>query len=218
MSAGEALETVESDPAWAPRALAEGLRVLSDEPVFQAIIDTAGAPRFRRRRNGFGTLLHIILEQQVSIDAAAAMYRRLAGLCETLTPESFLAHDDATLRACGFSRQKAEYARLLAMAVQSGVLDFARLEAADDETAFADLRRMKGIGRWSAEMFLMFHLMRPDLLPLDDLGLRRAMEKQFNRGKPMDRKKMRKIGERWAPYRSVASWYLWRSLEPLATP
>src|SRR5258708_27076322 len=117
--------------AYAPQGLDDGMAVLGGEAVFQAILKRAGPPRFRRRRNGFTTLLHIILEQQVSIDAAAAMYRRLAGLCQPLAPAPFLALDDATLRACGFSRQKMDYARRLAQAVASGAFDFGRLEAAE---------------------------------------------------------------------------------------
>src|SRR4051794_18366936 len=101
----------------APRGLDEGIAALSGESVFRAILERAGAPRFRRRANGFPTLLHIILEQQVSIDAAASMHRRLAETCRPLTPEPFLALDDAILRRCGFSRQKISYARGLAEAV-----------------------------------------------------------------------------------------------------
>ena len=95
----------EPDGIYAPQGLAEGISALAAEPIFAAILRTAGPPRFRRRRNGFGTLLHIILEQQVSIDAAAKMYHRLAGLCRPLAPETFLALDDAILRSCGVSRQ-----------------------------------------------------------------------------------------------------------------
>src|SRR6516165_3543811 len=97
----------EADPVlYAPRDLAEGISVLVAQPLFAEILERAGQPRFRRRRNGFGTLLHIILEQQVSIDAAAAMHKRLLGLCHPLVPETFLALDDSILRSCGFSRQK----------------------------------------------------------------------------------------------------------------
>src|SRR5438874_1894810 len=115
-------------------------------------------PRFRRRSNGFATLLHIILEQQVSIDAAAAMHRRLSGLCRPLVPENFLALDDATLRSCGFSRQKMGYARGLAAAVADGSLDFAALDSASDAEVYATLIGLKGIGRWSAEIYLIFAL------------------------------------------------------------
>src|SRR6476646_5083104 len=128
---------------YAPDALEDGIAALSAEPVFGAILDRAGPPRFRRRANGFPTLLHIILEQQVSIDAAAAMHRRLTGLCRPLEPEPFLALEDATLRACGFSRQKMDYARRLAQAVASGAFDFDGLAAAADGEALAALVALK---------------------------------------------------------------------------
>ena len=156
---------------YAPQRLDEGIEALAGEPVFRAILDRAGVPRFRRRRNGFPTLLHIILEQQVSIDAAAAMHRRLSGLCHPLAPEPFLALDDATLRACGFSRQKMDYARRLAQAVANGAFDFDGLAAAADGDALAALVALKGIGRWSAEIYLIFALGRSDIWPAADLGL-----------------------------------------------
>ncbi len=137
-------------PIYAPDGLAEGIAALSAEPVFAAILERAGPPQFRRRRNGFATLLHIILEQQVSIDAAAAMHRRLSGLCRPLGPEGFLALDDAALRACGFSRQKMGYARQLAERVSRGEFDFNRLAAADDEAARAAPDRAQGHRRAGA--------------------------------------------------------------------
>src|SRR5271168_1136654 len=150
----------EPNAVYAPHGLAEGISALAAEPIFAAILGTAGPPRFRRRRNGFGTLLHIILEQQVSIDAAAKMYHRLVGLCRPLAPETFLALDDATLRSCGFSRQKMGYARDLAAAVDNGKFDFVRLGAAEDQAALAELLSLRGIGRWSAEIYLLFALGR----------------------------------------------------------
>src|SRR5215475_641435 len=153
-----AAEEVADPLIYAPEDLDEGLRVLAAEPVFAAILKRAGPPQFRRRRNAFGTLLHIILEQQVSIDAAAAMHRWLVGLCNPLTPKAYLALDDATLRSCGFSRQKMGYARHLAEMVDSGKFDFARLGTAEDEAALAQLLSVKGIGRWSAEVYLLFAL------------------------------------------------------------
>ena len=163
------LRECEPNAVYAPQGLAEGISTLASEPIFAAILGTAGPPRFRRRRNGFGTLLHIILEQQVSIDAAAAMHRRLSGLCQPLAPEPFLVLDDMTLRACGFSRQKMDYARRLAQAVASGVFDFGRLEAAEDDSVLAYLVGLKGIGRWSAEIYLIFALGRSDIWPAADL-------------------------------------------------
>jgi DNA-3-methyladenine glycosylase II len=196
---------------YVPAGLAEGIAALAAEPVFAAILERAGPPRFRRRRNGFATLLHIILEQQVSIDAAAAMHRRLSGLCRPLAPDAFLALDDATLRACGFSRQKMGYARDLASRVAAGRFNFARLAAADDETAQAILCALKGIGRWSAEIYLIFVLGRPDIWPAADLGLQVATGECLGlAGRPAEAE-LRRLGEAWRPWRSVAACLFWHS-------
>ncbi|MGH7029201.1 MAG: DNA-3-methyladenine glycosylase family protein [Stellaceae bacterium] len=195
----------------APHALAEGIAVLAAEPVFAAILERAGAPRFRRRRNGFATLLHIILEQQVSIDAAAAMHRRLSGLCRPLAPEALLALDDATMRACGFSRQKMGYARHLAEKVRGGEFDFARLAEADDETAQATLVALKGIGRWSAEIYLIFALGRPDIWPAADLGLQIAVGERLGLVARPTEPELRQLGDAWRPWRSVAACLFWQS-------
>jgi DNA-3-methyladenine glycosylase II len=195
----------------APSRLEEGLAALTGDPVFDAIVARAGAPRFRARRNGFPTLLHIILEQQVSIDAAAKMYHRLLGLCRPLAPATFLDLDDATLRSCGFSRQKMGYARDLAAAVERGSFDFARLAAAQDETALADLLAIRGIGRWSAEIYLLFALGRPDIWPAADLGLQLAMAEQLGLGSRPAEAELRLRGEAWRPWRSVAACLFWQS-------
>jgi DNA-3-methyladenine glycosylase II len=210
-SAPPALQGEGSAPIYAPKGLEEGLAALSGEPVFRAIIDRAGAPRFRRRRNGFATLLHIILEQQVSIDAAAAMHRRLAGLCIPLAPGRFLALDDATLRSCGFSRQKMDYARRLAQAVDSGALDFAQLDAAPDESALVELVSLKGIGRWSAEIYLIFALGRADIWPAADLGLQLGVMECLGLDDRPGERALREIGEQWRPWRTVAACLFWQS-------
>jgi DNA-3-methyladenine glycosylase II len=206
------LQETEADGVlYAPRDLAEGISVLTAEPVFADILERSGPPRFRRRRNGFGTLLHIILEQQVSIDAAAAMHHRLVGLCRPLAPETFLALDDATLRSCGFSRQKMGYARDLAAAVESGEFDFTRLAASDDETALAELLALRGIGRWSAEIYLLFALGRPDIWPAADLGLQVAIGERLSLGSRPSELELRCRGEAWRPWRSVAACLFWQS-------
>jgi DNA-3-methyladenine glycosylase II len=196
---------------YAPQGLDEGIAALGDVPVFRAILERAGAPRFRRRRNGFATLLHIILEQQVSIDAAAAMHRRLAGLCRPLAPEPFLALDDAILRACGFSRQKMGYARGLANAVASGTLNFAALDRAADADVLATLVALKGIGRWSAEVYLIFALGRPDIWPAADLGLQVAAAECLGLGERPREPVLREMGDTWQPWRSVAACLFWQS-------
>ena len=210
-AAPPALQRGGSEPIYAPKGLDEGLAALAGEPVFRAILDRAGAPRFRRRRNGFGTLLHIILEQQVSIDAAAAMHRRLAALCVPLTPQPFLALDDATLKSCGFSRQKMEYARRLAQAVASGALDFIRLDAAPDDEALAELIALKGIGRWSAEIYLIFALGRADIWPAADLGLQLGVMECLGLAERPSERALRELGERWRPWRTVAACLFWQS-------
>jgi DNA-3-methyladenine glycosylase II len=201
----------EPDVIYAPHGLAEGVSVLSRDPLFARILGDAGPPRFRRRQNGFGTLLHIILEQQVSIDAAAKMYHRLTGLCCPLAPAPFLKLDDATLRSCGFSRQKMGYARDLAVAVQQGSFDFERLAAAEDETALAGLLAIRGIGRWSAEIYLLFALGRPDVWPAADLGLQLAVAEQLGLGFRPNEVELRRRGEEWRPWRSVAACLFWQS-------
>ena len=198
-------------PIYAPEGLAKGIPILAVEPVFAEILQRAGRPRFRRRRNGFGTLLHIILEQQVSIDAAAAMYKRLLGACHPLVPETFLALDDSTLRSCGFSRQKMGYARDFAKTIDSGKFDFVRLGAAEDAEALAELLSIKGIGRWSAEIYLLFALGRPDIWPAGDLGLQVAIGDHMGFGTRPDEVEMRRIGEPWRPWRSVAACLFWQA-------
>jgi DNA-3-methyladenine glycosylase II len=200
-----------TEPFLAPLGLAQGLAALHDEPVFAAILERAGTPRFRRRRNGFETLLHIILEQQVSIDAAAAMFRRLNEECRPLAPSRFLALDEATLRRCGFSRQKASYGRGLAQAVAGGSLDFARLAATGDEEALRVLVGLKGIGRWSAEIYLIFALARDDVWPAADLGLQLGVAAELGLPARPGERELREIGERWRPWRSVAACLFWQS-------
>jgi DNA-3-methyladenine glycosylase II len=210
-SGARAVSGTLSEFLYAPSGLDEGIAALAGEPVFRAIVERAGTPRFRRRRNGFPTLLHIILEQQVSIDAAAAMHRRLAGLCRPLAPEPFLALDDATLRSCGFSRQKMGYGRDLARAVADGSLDFAALERASDADAFASLVALKGIGRWSAEIYLIFALGRADVWPAADLGLQLGVAECLGLAERPKEPALRQLGEAWQPWRSVAACLFWQS-------
>lgn len=198
-------------PRYAPRDLAAGLQALGGEAVFAAILAEAGPPQFRRRPNGFTTLLHIILEQQVSIDAAAAMFRRLCALCRPLSPTAFLTLDDAVLRRCGFSRQKIGYARGLAEASAAGRLDFARLAVESDEAALDALLRLKGIGRWSGEIYLLFALGRADVWPAADLGLQVAVAERLGLAERPGEGALRRLGDAWRPWRSVAACLFWQS-------
>jgi DNA-3-methyladenine glycosylase II len=139
------------------------------------------------------------------------MHRRLAGLCTPLEPENFLALDDATLRRCGFSRQKMDYARRIAAAVADGSLDLARLDRAPDDEACGRLVALKGIGRWSAEIYLIFALGRPDVWPAGDLGLQFAVAECLGLAERPRDPALRDIGEQWRPWRTVAACLFWQS-------
>ena len=167
------------------------------------------------RGDAFSTLARSIVGQQISVKAAQSVWDRLAGRLGTVTPESLASARKPTLRSCGLSGQKAGYLKDLAGKFRDGTLNDAGWSALDDEALIAELSLVKGIGRWTAEMFLMFHLARPDVLPVGDLGLQRAMRLHYNRGRPLTLARMQRIGSAWAPWRSVATWYLWRSLDPI---
>jgi DNA-3-methyladenine glycosylase II len=167
------------------------------------------------RGDAFSTLARSIVGQQISVKAAQSVWNRLSGRLDTVTPESLHRCRKPTLRACGLSGQKTAYLKDLAGKFLEGTLDAGRWHALEDEALIVELTRVKGIGRWTAEMFLMFYLARPDVLPVADLGLQRAMRLNYNRGRPLTAARMQKIGAAWAPWRSVATWYLWRSLDPI---
>ena len=167
----------------------------------------------KSRGDAFSTLARAIVGQQISVKAAQSVWARVVTEFEATTPENIAAADLDRLRSCGLSAQKASYLLDLAQRFRSGALKPRRWNALDDEALIAELTQVKGIGRWTAEMFLIFYLARPDVLPLGDLGLQRAMRLHYNRGRPLAESKMRRIGNAWAPWRSVATWYLWRSLD-----
>lgn len=165
------------------------------------------------RGDAFQTLARSIVGQQISVKAANAIWNRFATLAGQMTPANVAALADDSLRGCGFSGQKAAYVKDLARRFDSGEVKPRRWGRMQNEAIIEELIEVKGIGRWTVEMFLIFHLRRPDVLPVDDLGLRRAMERLYNGGEPLTKSEMRRLGEPWAPYRSVATWYLWRSLD-----
>ena len=166
------------------------------------------------RGDAFQTLARAIVGQQISVKAAQSIWGRFAACVGKVTPSNVLAREDAALRACGFSGQKVGYVKDLARRFDSGEVKPRRWSRLGDEAIIEELVAVKGIGRWTVEMYLIFHLKRPDVLPVDDLGLRRAMERAYNDGKPLTRDDMRAIAAPWAPDRSVGTWYLWRSLDP----
>jgi DNA-3-methyladenine glycosylase II len=200
-----------------PRYWGEATAVLAtrDTVLAELIAAHAGA-RLRRRSDAFTALARAIVGQQISVQAAAGVWSRLTALVAQVAPAQFAAASATALRECGLSRQKAAYLLDLAVHFQSGALQPARWRRLDDEQVIDELTRVKGIGRWTAEMFLIFHLLRPDVLPVADIGLQRAIGRHYNRGRPVSEARLRRIAATWAPWRTVATWYLWRSLDPIA--
>jgi len=167
------------------------------------------------RGDAFSTLVRSIVGQQISVKAAQSVWQRLTDRVGAVSPEAISRTRRSALRRCGLSDQKAGYLKDLARRFGDGTIDPARWQALADEALIDELTTVKGIGRWTAEMFLMFHLMRPDVLPLADLGLQRAMRIHYNQGRKLTEARMERIARNWAPWRSVATWYLWRSLDPI---
>jgi len=162
----------------------------------------------------FPALVRTITAQQISTKAATTIYSRLiAHMPAGVTPDALLALTDDQFRQAGLSRQKIGYLRDLASKVESGTLPVASLHELDDAAVIEAIVKVKGLGRWSAEMFLMFRLRRPDVLPVGDLGIVTAIQRLYGLRKKPKAARIIKIGEAWRPYRTVACWYLWRSLE-----
>jgi 3-methyladenine DNA glycosylase/8-oxoguanine DNA glycosylase len=187
------------------------------DPVLARLIEAVGPCRLERRTEGthFQALLRSIVYQQLSGKAAATILRRVNALypADTPTPEAVLETSDEQFRAAGLSRQKIGYVRDLALQVVSGALPLDAVEAMDDDELIAHLVQVKGIGRWTAQMFLMFRLGRPDVLPELDLGIQNAIQRAYRKRQRPTPKDVLKIGAKWSPHSTVASWYLWRSLD-----
>src|SRR5712692_809458 len=184
------------------------------DPVMAAIIERAGRYRIQYRDPVFPTLVRSIVYQQLSGKAALTIYNRLADATgEPMTPESILRLRPARMRALGLSKQKLTYIRDLARLTRDGAVDFEQLPALDDAVVIETLTRVKGIGVWTVHMFLIFALRRHDVLPTGDLGVRAAIKKAYKLADLPKPEEMERIAAAWRPYASVASWYLWRSLE-----
>ena len=187
--------------------------------VMKKLIPKFGEARLQSRGDAFTTLARSIVGQQISVKAAQSVWDRFAGAVggpsTRLAPAAVLALETPTLRGAGLSARKAEYLLDLARHFESGAVHVPQWLEMDDEAIIEELVAIRGIGRWTAEMFLIFHLMRPDVLPLDDLGLIKGISLSYFSGEQVSRAEARELGEAWAPYRSVATWYVWRSLDPL---
>jgi DNA-3-methyladenine glycosylase II len=187
--------------------------------VMRKLIPQFGEGRLQCRGDAFTTLARSIVGQQISVKAAQSVWDRFATLMGTpsthLAPTAVLALEAAVMRAAGLSARKVEYLCDLAAHFDSGVIHVGQWQQMDDEAIIEELVAIRGIGRWTAEMFLIFHLMRPNVLPLDDLGLLKGISVNYFSGEPVSRAEVREVGDAWAPFRSVATWYIWRSLDPL---
>ena len=184
------------------------------DPVMRILIERVGPFRMEYGPPEFSSLAESIVYQQLNGSAAATIFERFAALAgEPLTPEGILKLGDEQLRGVGLSKQKSAYLKDLATKTRDGLLDFAKLPDLPDEEVVKHLTQVKGIGVWTAHMFLMFSLRRPDVLPTGDYGVQAAIKKHYRKRKWPKPKEMEKIARPWAPYRSVACWYLWRSLD-----
>lgn len=169
----------------------------------------------KARGDGFYTLARSIVGQQISVKAADAVWAKLSKELNEVTPKNVLKKTDAKLRACGLSESKVKYLRNVAEFYKDRETHAEYWATQSDEEVIEALVGIKGIGTWTAEMFLIFHLMRPDVFPVKDLGVLKAIDLHYTKGKRLKPKEYVKIAKRWEPYRTVATWYLWRSLDPL---
>lgn len=207
-------------PGVSPSYWNKAKRVLSAaDPTMASIIAAHPRVKLESRGDAFVTLTRSIVGQQISVKAAAAIWLRFCKACGETSPQGILRRRATTLRRCGLSDRKVEYIRDLAAHFVSGKVDPSRFDEQSDEEIIAELIDIRGIGRWTAEMFLIFNLLRPDVLPLDDLGLLKAVSLHYLEGEPVlgrdGRAKVGQVAAAWAPWRSVATWYLWRSLDPV---
>jgi DNA-3-methyladenine glycosylase II len=190
------------------------IHLKKSDPVLRAIIERVGPCRMEFAPAEFCSLAEAIVYQQLNGKAAVTIFKRFAALAgEPLKPEGILKLSDDQLRSVGLSKQKSTYLKDLAAKTASGTLDFSRLPDLSDEEAIKHLTQVKGIGVWTAHMFLMFSLRRPNVLPTGDYGVQVAVKKHYKKRKLPKPKDMEKIARAWEPYRSVACWYMWRSLD-----
>lgn len=183
--------------------------------VLAGLVERFAGAALVSRGDPFVTLLRSIVGQQISVKAADSVWARLTAELPEPTPAEVLSRDPQTLRGCGLSVRKAEYVLDLARHFASGQMHVGYWSAMSEAAIIAELTSVRGIGVWTAEMFLIFNQLRPDVLPLDDLGLQRAVAIHYHAGERPPRRVLVAHGERWRPWRSVATWYLWRSLDPL---
>jgi DNA-3-methyladenine glycosylase II len=191
------------------------LHLMKKDRVMKRLIPQFGDACLQTRGDAFVTLARSIVGQQISVKAAQTVWDRFAKLPRKVTPGNVLKLKVDDMRAAGLSARKVEYLVDLALHFDSGALHVKTWESMVDDEIIAELVAIRGIGRWTAEMFLIFHLMRPNVLPLDDVGLINGISHNYFSGDVVSRSDAREVAAAWAPYCSVATWYIWRSLDPL---
>ena len=183
--------------------------------VMKRLIPQFGDACLRSRGDAFTTLARSIVGQQISVKAAQTVWDRFAALPRRMTPANVLKLKVDDMQSAGLSARKIEYLVDLALHFDSGAIRVDEWASMSDDEIIAELVGIRGIGRWTAEMFLIFHLMRPNVLPLDDVGLINGISRNYFSGDPVSRSDAREVAAAWAPFCSVATWYIWRSLDPL---
>jgi len=184
------------------------------DPILRAVIECVGPCRMEFGPAEFSSVAEAIVYQQLNGKAAVTIWKRFATIAgEPVTPEGILKLSDEQLRAVGLSKQKSAYVKDLAEKTAAGLLDFSKLPEMSDEDVIEHLTQVKGIGVWTAHMFLIFSLRRPNILPTGDYGVRMAIKKHYRKRKIPEPKEMERIARAWEPYRSIACWYMWRSLD-----
>ena len=189
--------------------------LMKKDRVMKRLIPQFGDARLQTRGDAFVTLARSIVGQQISVKAAQTVWDRFALLPTKITPGNVLKLKVDDMRAAGLSARKVEYLVDLSLHFDNGAVHVKAWETMDDEAIIDELVAIRGIGRWTAEMFLIFHLMRPNVLPLDDVGLINGISQSYFSGEVVSRSDAREVAAAWAPYRTVATWYIWRSLDPL---
>ena len=190
--------------------------LMKNDRILKKLIPKYGTGFLVTRGDPFTTLARAIVGQQISVSAAQAVWDRMViAVGKKVTPARILAATPETLRAAGLSGRKVEYIRDLADHFASGRLHANQWRDMDDESVIRELSTIRGIGRWTAEMFLIFNMIRPDILPLDDIGLIKAISLNYFSGEPVSRHEAREVAANWAPWGTVATWYMWRSIDPI---
>jgi len=207
----KAAATLETAPAYWAAACEHLMR---KDRVLRRLVPKFPGAAIETRGDPFVTLARSVVGQQISVKAAQSVWTRFSGLMKTVKPAQVLKLSTEEMRGAGLSARKVEYLQDLATYFQTGKVSVKQWHLMEDEAIITELVAIRGIGRWTAEMFLMFYLLRPDVLPLDDVGLLNGISKLYFSGEPVSRSEVRDLARAWEPYRSVATWYIWRSLDP----